>query len=251
MDAETLCSSVKNIQNVVQKTNHKYESLTDLKETRLYVEEISDIIGKLQEVTNQLIQSKLTCMKNITEGGNKYQANLKKAQHKLGDKMTLYRNPKHRYQPEKTIVDIGDNIKIKCMLYDSISDIPSMSYGAIRRNFDTLVVFKIINAAYVSCTSVKVMDFNPHDNSKTICCTNSQNCSFAHSCLFYHDPILRYDSEHVQKFIKTNLVKKNPYFGHGPYHNNSKYQLKFNDLRTLTRYCAIMLLLVKNTIVSC
>lgn len=138
-------------------------------------------------------------------------------------------------------VNIGHNLTVKMPLYKSLNDAPIFTWSAVNIFGAPKVVFKFDNNNYVSCTSVEIIDFGSVDNYHTVCCSNIQRCEFDRACRYFHDPVLWKNSTHVQKFTKTNLVKRNPYFGH--YADTETYT--FDDLRTLARYCATQLLMIK------
>lgn len=153
--------------------------------------------------------------------------------------------PRTIRDPTMIQVDIGNNIFATATLYASPDQIPIMSYGAVMVNHAPLVIYKFGAQEFVSCTASQVADFSgPTDNFRTICCGNSTTCEYGAGCKYFHDPLVWPEAHHVQRFIRTNMVKKCPYFGHLSLFNEQIKQLNFENLRTLARYCAIMNLMI-------
>jgi hypothetical protein len=120
-----------------------------------------------------------------------------------------------------------------------------MNYGAILQLGKPLVLFRYSSKDFISITACHVMDFNnTNDNYRTICCSNFSECNFGVNCKYFHDPILWPDSDHVQRFMRTSMIKKCPYFGHAPLFSEHSKMLSFDQLRTLARYCSTMNLLI-------
>lgn len=142
-------------------------------------------------------------------------------------------------------VNVGGGVTVPSYLYHDKMAVPIMSYGAIMLRNEPVIVYRFSKIDFVSCTGCQIMDFNgPTDNYRTICCGNSKTCEYNSNCKYYHDPLIWPDSDHTQRFIRTNLVKKNPYFGSTDLLSEQMGTLTFENLRTLARYCAVMSLLI-------
>lgn len=145
------------------------------------------------------------------------------------------------FEPRR-FCNIGDNITVEVPVFANKGDIPPMSYGWSIA--DGLLLYRFRND-WVSCTASVIGETTNHANIKTICCINGENCSYGVSCKYFHDPLFQRNSCHIQKFPKNPiLIKKCPNFGNSTSFQSQISTLKFEDLRTLARYCVYMNLLI-------
>lgn len=174
-----------------------------------------------------LLENKITSVKPILE--------------KLESQFLIKWLPKDK--PSKVRVMVGD-IAVESILYEKIDNVPILQYGAILQNHKVFLVFKFSKKDFVSISECKIVDYNDYyDNQKTICCNNYQ-CEFGNNCKYFHDPFVWKDSDHIQNFIKTYMVKKCPYFGDSTLIKEQIKTMEFSQLKTLARYCAIMIIYI-------
>ncbi len=151
---------------------------------------------------------------------------------------------------QKTItVDVGFGVDnaFTTTLYKCKEDVPVLTYGAILApSGKVLVVFRFGVVDFVSCTGVHIIDpVCSSDNYRTICCGNSSKCEYAEKCKYFHDPLLwPNQTTHVQRFMRSSIVKKCPYFGNVSSFAEHAASLTFEHLRTLARYCAVMTMMI-------
>ncbi len=142
-------------------------------------------------------------------------------------------------------VEIAARVVYPARLYATHRDIPEMQYGAVLKHGRPLIIFRYAGDNFVSCTACTVIDFTGLE--RTICCSNTpETCVYGDRCRYFHDPAIWPYSDHVQKFIRhANMIKKCPHFGNSEMLSDQIAHLNFNDLRTLARYCATMMLYIQ------
>lgn len=146
--------------------------------------------------------------------------------------------------PRDMDIEIAPNVCMKLPLFKSQTDIPIRSYGIIIKDRVPYVLYRFSKTKFVSCTSIHVaQDGGPMDNYRTLSCTNWPGCQWSEKCKYFHDPVLA-PSQHVQRVPKTTLVKTCPLFGHAPFASHDVKSINFEQLRTLGRYMATMMLLI-------
>jgi hypothetical protein len=144
---------------------------------------------------------------------------------------------------ENIDVDLGGGVVFRTRLYKSRDEIPQLAYGAIIHNYKPYVVMRLGETEFVSCTGSQIIDFQSDNNQHSISCISGTGCKWGKDCKYFHDPI-ESASDQIQKFNKTYMVKNCPYFGHINSFNEQSKQLKFDNVKTLARYSAYMLLLI-------
>lgn len=217
--------------------------MQSLNEAKCVKSKLTQVNAKILELKNEVRQlelEKITLTKKLSGFVKEYKEELQILQ----DKFNITHKTTDPMKPNKVIVDIGYNIKVPCIVYENEIAIPVLSYGLILKDGKPLLLYKYSNKNYVSITAIHVTDYGgPGDNYRTITCANTPNCQFNGICKYYHDP-WEMPSNHIQHFTKNLMVKKFPYFGHGPLFVSQFNDIKFENLKTLARYCAIMQLLI-------
>jgi hypothetical protein len=245
---DTLQTKISDITNVIKTiTTKNVDNIDDCKQLKCLLHMTERIISILDNELTNLSQLKLKTMSKLSEKVQEIKPILEHAEQQF---MIKYSNsqPKLIKQPtfvNKIDIDIGNGIIIPSQLFAKKENIPIMSYGSIIQNGRPLVVFRYSQNNYVSCTASQISDFNNiTDNFRTICCVNNQNCEYGQNCKYFHDPLVWPETNHIQKFMKTSMIKKCAYFGHAPFFNEHKKILTFEQAKTLARYCAYMMLLL-------
>ncbi len=222
----------------VCKTN--FTTINDAKELKTLNNDIATYVSFLETQTANLVALQLQISAKINAITRPVEEQLEIAERKFAV-VAIPPVPKPVVTPKIT-VNIGHGITTDMAFYRDVAGAPEFAWSAVMIHGVPRVIFKFDNTNYVSCTAVEIIDYGT-DNYHTVCCSNVQRCEFDRACRYFHDPVIWRNSTHVQKFTKTNLVKRNPYFGNGP--DFDLQEVAFEDLRTLARYCAIMLLMIK------
>jgi hypothetical protein len=232
----------KSIDDILDILNTESKIL-DLKSLKLDIIDIDSIITVLESTLNKAKKIRNEKHKTLMDNINKYNMNIKKIETNLGIKNTITLN---NNVDEYKNFDMGNNIYIKAKIYSDKPQIPIMQYGIIKQSETDrkLLLFRYGENDFVSCSSINIVDYNNSTFSHTICCINSSKCTFGNNCKYYHDPVLCPYSTHVQKFMKSHIIPVNPYFGHASTFNDSIKTTSFEDVHTIARYCAIMMLLI-------
>ena len=219
-------------------------TLDDTKSLKRVIYVTDRVIKALSDEVQNLELLKLRTLERITRKTGAMKTELETAEKKF--LITWSAKPAAATTSTKiTEIDIGSGLRYGCPIYETRDAIPQMSYGAVMQNSRPLVLFRYSAKDFVSVTACRIIDFNnTADNHHTVCCGNVKHCDFGAQCKYFHDPAIWPDSDHVQKFTRTNLVKKCPYFGDSELIREQSEDLAFENLRTLARYCAIMMLYI-------
>lgn len=222
----------------VCKTN--FTTMNDAKDLKSLNNDISNYVSLLETQIANLVAVQTQIVAKINAITRPVEERLEFAERKFAI-VAMPPVPKPTVVPKITI-NIGHGITAGLPFYRDITAAPDFAWSAVTVHGVPRVIFKFDDANYVSCTAVEIIDYGT-DNYHTVCCSNVQRCEFDRACRYFHDPVIWRNSTHVQKFTKSNLVKRNPYFGNGP--DFDLQDIGFEDVRTLARYCAIMLLMIK------
>jgi hypothetical protein len=248
---DTLQNKLNDITQIIKTiTSKNVDNIDDCKQLKCLLHVTERVINILDNELTNLAQLKLKTMSKLSNKIEEIKPILEHAEQQFMIKYAPQpqsQNAKLIKQPTiNTIdVDIGNGIIIPSHLYTKKEGIPIMNYGSIMQNGRPLVIFRYSQNNYVSCTASQISDFNNiSDNFRTICCVNNQNCEYGQNCKYFHDPLIWPETNHIQKFMKTNMIKKCAYFGHAPFFNDHKKILNFEQAKTLARYCAYMMLLL-------
>lgn len=254
---EHLSSINKIISSLTQ--DRDIESLEDAKTLKSTLFVVDRVLNVMEHEMSSIKLLKLRTMSRLSEKVQSVKADLQKIEAEFID---VYAAPasarptadnvttKPDTEPKTISVDIGGGIIFETALYRSVEDAPTLTYCAVMKDSRPLVIYKYSDQDVVSCTACQVTDYQTvggyidQSGFRTVCCGNSTMCEYGASCKYFHDPLLWPRSDHVQRFVRTNMVKKCPYFGHVSMFQDQIRSLNFDNVRTLARYCAVMNLLV-------
>ena len=217
-------------------------ALDDAKGLKSLAFVIDRVLDLLDTESCTLQQLKLRTLRKLETKVALVRPQLEQAEQKF---MIRYQHPTKLDAPpaEKQIQINFAGITFPCPLYADRQTVPMLSYGAVMVRSQPLLVFRYSATDFVSVSPCQVVD-NQSDNVHTICCGNGATCEYGANCRYFHDPVEWPESQHVQKFQRSALVKKCPTFGHAPQVPEHAAQLTFDHLRTLARYCAVQTLLI-------
>lgn len=211
------------------------EDAKGLKTLAFVIDRVLDLFDRESCTLQQL---KLGALKKLEGKMQSVRPQLEQAEQKF---MVRYQSRAVPRPIDKRVqIDFG-GVNFACALYADRTSIPPLSYGAVMIRSQPMIVYRYGIDDYVSVSPCLVAE---SDNTHTICCGNGAQCEFNAGCRYYHDPVEWPESQHVQKFQKTAMVKKCTTFGHAPQIAEQVQQLTFDNVRTLARYCAVQALLV-------
>lgn len=224
------------------RTDH---ALDDAKGLKSLVYVIDRILDLLDNESCTLQQLKLSTLRQLDTRIASIRPQLEQAEKKF---MIKYGAPEREVAQKPKPIQINfAGLTFACPLYTDREEIPLLEYGAVMVRSQPVIIYRYSQENYVSVTPCHVVEPNGHftgDNIHTICCGNGPTCEYGANCRYFHDPAEWPDSQHIQKFQKSSLVKKYPTFGHAPTVVEQAQQLSFENLRTLARYCAVQMLLI-------
>lgn len=230
----------KEILNIV---NNQDIVSNNLKSLKFNIHNIDNVINELSSILIEIKNIKKIQCDKLLNSINNYGIIINNVENKMGIKTSVNESKKDIIEEE---IDIGQNIIIKNKLYVNKEAISIMNYGIIKQpeTGKKIMVFRYGIKDFVSCSSINISDYNNSTYFRTICCLNAAKCQYGSNCKFYHDPIISPHSNHVQKFMKSHIIPLHPYFGHSTNFNETLKSIKFEDVHTLARYCAVMMLLI-------
>lgn len=228
--------------DILEIKNIECKGIGSLKNAKKEIYELNKLLGDINNLSD-LITQKISQKQNfINKNINTYDKKLQKV-----ERVFNVKNYFTKRINKKVLVDIGSDIKVSCVFYKDIYMIPDNSYGAVLIDNKMRVVYKYTDNFYVSCTDI-IINESYTTNFRTICCNNRNNCIYGNGCRYFHDPILWKDSDHIQQFYKSHMIKKYPNFGDRSKFNMIKGTINLEELRTIARYCSIMNLLIQNAL---
>jgi hypothetical protein len=215
-------------------------ALDDAKSLKSLAFVIDRVLDLLDSENCTLQQLKLRTLKKLEQRVSTVRPQLEAAEQKfLIQYQAVPRAPSE--SPNKRIQINFAGLTFACPLYPDRQAVPVLAYGAIMVRSQPMLVYRYSVLDFVSVTPCQVVE---GDNIHTICCGNGATCEYGANCRYFHDPVEWPESQHVQKFQRSPLVKKCPTFGHAPLVTEHAGQLTFESLRTLARYCAVQALLI-------
>lgn len=234
---EQLSSVTKVLQNL---SGTDVTTIDDAKSLKSLTFVIDKVLKSLATEICNLEQLKIRTLLKLTNKVAEMRPALESAEKKFMIKYVA--NPETPLIKNFVSTTVGD-YTYQLLLFQRKEDIPIMSYGTIMFKSTPMIIYRYGINDFVSVTDCEILDFTgPNDYYRTICCGNTKSCEYENNCKYFHDPLIWPDSDHVQRFVRTNLVKNNPYFGDK---GQSVDQLTFENLRTLARYCAFMMLMIR------
>lgn len=216
--------------------------LEDAKSLKSVVFVVDRVLDILENEVGRLQQLKLRSLAKLSTKLETIKPQLEAAEAKFLIKYQQKEIIERPITKPQIIIDIA-GLLFTSLLYNSKMDIPILGYGAIMLRSQPQMVFRYSENDFVSVSAIFVTEYS-QDNTHTICCGNGLSCEYGDDCRYYHDPMEWPDSQHQQRFSRTNMVKKCPMFGHSENFVDQANQLTFENLRTLARYCAVQTLLI-------
>lgn len=243
---DNLNEKLRDIQDILLTELPETVDFANLRELRVRVHNIDSTLAALQQVYEKLQSSRLQYSTIIDKNVNHYRRELGTLENHFG----IIPSPRargHQVVPVEYLnVDIGSQIVVRCKYYERKEQIPVLGYGALIIDKHPMVVFRISQTGWVSCTHCQIIEhYNAQDNYRTICCLNGQHCQYGNGCKYYHDPLLWPNSNHVQKFPRNYMIKNCTNFGDAGHFREQIRNMNFETLQTFARYLAIMMLLVR------
>lgn len=226
------------ISKYITNIDKRYDTFQNLKNTKIQVQNLDTIIDYFNLYINKVQQIKLKISKNIHNKTDEYKTMIEPIKSYFNITPIISDIPKFSY------IKIGKPyVEIKIQHYKNIECIPDMSYGVVFYNDQLIVIYKYNRNNYVSCSDILIVDNIQYNNFRTISCNNA-NCCYKSECKYFHDPLYYKTSDHIQRFVKNNTVKTDPYFGSMYEIKEQLDNMKFEDVKSLARYCSIMNLLI-------
>lgn len=247
---ETVSNKLRDIQSTLTAELPETVDFAHLRELRSRVHTIDSTLVVLQQVYEKLQSSRLQYNGIINKQIVQYRSELDTIGSQFGVvKSPRAAKPTHTPRVEHLNVDIGSGVVVRCKYYECRESIPVLQYGALVVDKRPLVVFRVSQNGYVSCTHCTIIDhYSSQENYRTICCLNGQRCQYGNSCKYYHDPLMWPESTHIQKFPRNYMIKNCANFGDAQHFRNQIRGMGFENLQTFTRYLAVMMLLVRYSI---
>ena len=143
-------------------------------------------------------------------------------------------------RPARAVVCIAPGLDVVLPLV-TVDRLPPMRYAAVMVGDRPVAAFRFgHDRAIVSCGGLSVDDAK----MRSMSCANSSDCNFGNECRYYHDPLLWPGSTHMQHVPRSSMVKGCPGFGDTAALAEQIRELDFEQLRTLGRYAATMVLVI-------
>lgn len=212
----------------------------DIKQERLKIVQLDEKINSMQAMIDDLNAEKRNSIQKIQSLTESYKQDINSVSKFLNIPNVYNIENNTAYRPYTYAIG-NPPIRIKTNLYTTRKFIPIGEYGVVVENDNHMMLYRYNKSNYVSCSDIYI---SADSNHRSICCNNLK-CRYGDDCKYYHDPAIVKGSEHIQQFLATGMVKSDKMFGDSELVFGQIQNLKFSDVRTLARYCSVMMLFIK------